>query len=80
MRPFDLRSHRHRIHPGDLVQEQAALEASYAHPEQFEKDKVFPGTSWEIMKPTWRDYLGFFGTWALVGLVIVLLWLVVTIR
>jgi SSS family solute:Na+ symporter len=61
-------------------QEQSALEASYAHPEQFEKDKLFPGSSWEIMKPTWRDYLGFFGTWALVGLVIVLLWLVVTIR
>jgi len=60
--------------------EQAALEASYEHPEKYEKDKIFPGSNWEILKPSWLDALGFLGSWVLVGVVILLLWLVVNIR
>jgi SSS family solute:Na+ symporter len=60
--------------------EQAELAASYANPGRFERDKLFPGSQWEVMKPAWSDYVGFFGTWALVGVVIVLLWLMVTLQ
>ena len=61
-------------------QEAAALACARANPGQFEKDKLFPGTQWEIMKPARSDFIGFFGTWALVGVVIALLWLMVTVR
>jgi SSS family solute:Na+ symporter len=60
--------------------EAAALAAAAANPGQFESDKVFRGENWEILKPARSDYIGFFGTWALVGIVIVLLWAMVTVR
>ena len=60
--------------------ELAALEAARAHPRQFDADKVFRGRNWEILKPARSDYIGFFGTWALVGVVILLLWAMVTVR
>jgi len=60
--------------------EYAALEAAYANPRQFDSDKVFTGENWEILKPSRSDYVGFFGTWALVGVVILLLWAMVTVR
>jgi SSS family solute:Na+ symporter len=58
----------------------AALAASYADPRKFDHDKLFRGTAWEIMRPARSDYIGFFGTWALVGVVILLLWVMVTVR
>ncbi|MCP4725386.1 MAG: sodium:solute symporter family protein [bacterium] len=61
-------------------EERLALSTAYANPGMFEKDKLFPGTQWEIMKPDKMDYLGFFGSWALVGLIIYLLWLMVNIK
>ncbi|MFC2097070.1 sodium:solute symporter [Bacteroidota bacterium] len=61
-------------------EEKKALEESYANPEKFEKNKIFPGSQWEIMKPTRMDYIGFGGSWILVGIVILLLWLMVSIR
>jgi len=51
--------------------------ANAAHMQHFESRKLFPKTQWEFHKPMKMDYLGFFGTWGLVGLVILLLWLVV---
>jgi SSS family solute:Na+ symporter len=60
--------------------EAAAVAAAYADPGRFERDKLFPGSDWEIMKPARSDYVGFFGTWGLVGVVVFLLWLMVTIR
>jgi SSS family solute:Na+ symporter len=60
--------------------ETAALEAAYADPSRFDADKLFPGRNWEILKPAPSDYLGFFGTWALVGVIILLLWAMVSIR
>jgi len=56
-----------------------ALEAAYAAPRQFDGDKIFPGSRWEVMKPTMIDYLGFGGSWVLVGLILMLLWLMVNI-
>jgi SSS family solute:Na+ symporter len=60
--------------------EAAALAAAYASPRQFDADKVFRGQNWEILQPARSDYVGFFGTWALVGVIILLLWAMVTIR
>ncbi len=60
--------------------EQKALAAAYANPEMYEKDKILPGSSWEILKPGKMDYIGFFGSWALVGVVIFLLWVMVSIK
>ena len=60
--------------------EAAALADACANPGQFDRDKLFPGTGWEILKPARSDYIGFFGTWALVGVVILLLWTMVTIQ
>lgn len=60
--------------------EEEALRESFRNVEKFEKKKLFPGSQWEIMKPTKLDYLGFGGSWVLVGLVIFLLWVMVSIR
>ncbi len=60
--------------------ESAAIALAVAHPERFEADKVFPGTQWEIMKPARTDYFGFFGTWGLVGVILLALWGMVNIR
>jgi len=61
-------------------EEEAALEAAYRDPGMYETQKMFPGSDWELLKWTRMDYIGFFGSWALVGVIIVLLWLMVSIR
>ncbi len=61
-------------------EERDALEDSYRNPGKFEKDKLFPGSNWEIMKPTKTDFLGFGGSWVLVGVIILLLWLMTSIK
>lgn len=48
-------------------------------PEIFEKEKIWPNSNWEILKPNWYDHVGFWGSWVVVGLVILVLWLVVTV-
>jgi SSS family solute:Na+ symporter len=59
--------------------EQRALAQAIEQPELQEGKKLRPGSSWEILKPGWIDLIGFGGSWALVGVVIVLLCLLVTI-
>jgi SSS family solute:Na+ symporter len=61
-------------------EEERILADSYAHPRKFEKDKILRGSNWEIMKPTKLDVLGFGGSWVLVGAVIILLWLMVSMK
>jgi len=58
-------------------EERRTLAENLAVPSRFEREKLFPGSQWEIMKPDKMDYVGFFGSWALVGVVILLLWLMV---
>ncbi len=57
-------------------EEERALRRAVENYEEVETRKLFPGSSWEIMKPGWIDVLGFGGSWLLVGLIILLLWLV----
>ncbi len=64
----------------DKEAEKRALEEAYRHPEIFERQKIWPGSNWEILKPTWKDVIGFGGAWLVVGLIIFLLWLMVSIK
>jgi len=61
-------------------EDEAALVKARANFAQFESEKMFPHSQWEFRKWKRVDYLGFFGSWVLVGLVILLLWTVVTIK
>jgi len=61
-------------------EDEAALVKAWADPGQFEKEKMFPHSQWEFRKWKRIDYIGFFGSWALVGAVILLLWIVVTVK
>jgi SSS family solute:Na+ symporter len=60
--------------------EEQALRHAVEHYEEIEKRKLRPGSSWEFMKPVRADVLGFFGSWLLVGVIIFLLWLMVSIK
>ena len=60
-------------------EELKALSLAYQNPEIYEKDKLVPGSNWEIMKPSKMDFLGFGGSWILVGVILFLLWLMVNI-
>ena len=64
----------------DKEAERRALEEASRHPEIFEKQKLWPGSNWEILKPTWKDAAGFGGAWLMVGVIIFLLWLMVSIK
>jgi SSS family solute:Na+ symporter len=57
-----------------------ALAAGRADFSRFEKEKMFPNSQWEFRKWKRVDYLGFFGSWALVGLVILFLWFIVSVK
>ena len=59
--------------------ERAALERAAAHPEVFEARKIWPHSGWEILKPSRQDLWGFGGSWVLVGVVVLLLWLLANI-
>ncbi len=43
----------------DAEKDRQAVEASIQDPQRFEEDKLFPGSSWEIMKPSKTVYIGF---------------------
>jgi SSS family solute:Na+ symporter len=60
--------------------EEKALRHAVEHYDEIEKRKLRPGSSWEFMKPVKTDVLGFFGSWFLVGVIIFLLWLMVSIK
>jgi SSS family solute:Na+ symporter len=63
--------------PGD---EEQTLRHAVEHYDEIERKKLWPGSSWEFMKPVRADVLGFFGSWLLVGVIIFLLWLMVNIK
>ncbi len=61
-------------------EEERALRHAVEHYDEIERRKLRPGSSWEFMKPVRSDVLGFLGSWLLVGVIIFLLWLMVSIR
>ncbi|MFC2156380.1 sodium:solute symporter [Acidobacteriota bacterium] len=61
-------------------EEKRVLEENYRNPERLKKNKIWPRSNWEIHKPGWMDFVGFFGSWVLVGIIILLLKLVISIK
>lgn len=59
--------------------EAEAIARATQKPETVAHLKLFPNSNWEIGKPDKRDLLGFGGSWVIVGLVILLLWGMVSI-
>ena len=60
-------------------QDQAAIEVAVQQPNMYDSKKLLPGSDWEILRPGRADYLGFGGSWVIVGIVLLLLWLLATI-
>lgn len=54
--------------------------ANQENPEHLWKNKIRPKSQWEIYKPAWQDYVGFFGSWVLVGIIILLLYIMTNIK
>lgn len=50
------------------------VELSIAEPARFDREKWFPATQWEFTKWSAKDVLGFGICWAVVGLILMLLW------
>jgi SSS family solute:Na+ symporter len=57
----------------------AAVAHAALRPEDTEPKKIWPGSSWEILKPGKIDVLGFGGSWVVVIVILLLLWLLATI-
>ncbi len=55
------------------------IEENAGNMSKFNSRKLFPRTHWEFHKPQKMDYIGFFGTWGLVGIVILVLWTILNI-
>lgn len=60
-------------------EEKRAIAYATEHPESRDARKMFPGSNWEIAKPTKMDWIGFGGSWLIVGLIILMLWGMVSI-
>ncbi len=58
----------------DPEREAAAIARVTEKPELVAHLKLFPNSNWEIGKPSKMDYIGFGGSWLVVGLVVLLLW------
>lgn len=61
-------------------EDEKAVAYAASNPESLRSKKLFPGTSWEFGKMDRVDYLGFGGSWIMVGVIILLLWGMVSIR
>ncbi len=61
-------------------EDEKAVARAASHPEALQSKKLFPNTQWEIAKPGKMDFLGFGGSWVMVGVIILLLWLMVSIK
>jgi len=61
-------------------EDERAVQEAYNNPDKFRSRKIWPDSNWEIMKPGKWDIIGFGGSWLLVGIIILLLWLMVSLR
>ena len=62
---------------GDLDEDARELEVSYANPQRFDHEKLFPRSQWEFLKWRREDAVGFTVCWLLVVAIVGLLWGVV---
>ncbi len=59
--------------------ERKALENAFRNPGKYRSKKIAPASQWEVLKPTRWDALGFGGSWVLVGIIILLLWIMISL-
>lgn len=60
-------------------EDRAAVARSAEQPGRFDHAKLLPGTDWEFTKWSRRDVLGFGACWVIVGLILLVLWAVVSV-
>lgn len=63
----------------DITEDRRAIEQTLENIESIESRKLFANSQWEIMKPGWIDIVGFGGSWVLVILILISLWIMVNI-
>jgi len=66
------------IQPSEEADKQAVAFTA-ENPDSIREKKLFPNSNWEFAKPDRMDWIGFGGSWLMVGLIILLLWLMVTV-
>ena len=54
-------------------EDERAVALSQAQPHRFDHVKLFPRSNWEFTKWTHLDFIGFFGCWIVVGMILLLL-------
>jgi SSS family solute:Na+ symporter len=60
-------------------QDKEEVALSHADPHRFDHKKLFPGSDWQFARWTGKDFIGFFGCWGIVGLILASLYLVLRI-
>jgi len=61
-------------------EDEAAVRIAAEDPGTYNSRKIWRRSGWEIMKPGKWDIIGFGGSWLLVGVIILLLWLMVSLK
>ena len=67
------------VQPTD-EEDKRAVAYTAANPDSIRAKKLFPDSNWEFAKPDRMDWIGFGGSWAMVGFILFLLWLMVTVH
>lgn len=60
-------------------QDEIEVQRSFDEPQRYDHEKLLPGTNWEFTKWTPKDFIGFFGCWAIVGFILFVLWGVLSV-
>lgn len=55
------------------------VQKSFDEPHRFDNLKLVPGSNWEFTKWNLKDVVGFFGCWAIVGVILVMLKLLLSV-
>lgn len=63
----------------DEKEDEAAVALAATQPETWKSRKLFPKSQWEFAKPDKMDFIGFGGSWLIVGVIILMLWAMVSV-
>ena len=55
------------------------VQRSFENPHRFDQEKILARSNWQFAKWTTQDFLGFFGCWAIVGAILLVLWSVLNL-
>ncbi len=57
-------------------QDEIEVQKSFDYPKRFDDQKLLPRSNWEFTKWNKKDFKGFFGCWAIVAFILLVLWIV----